>query len=440
MESPVCLLALSFLLICGIHMNLAAPVVPSDKEGELEAKARALSTVDICSQITCGSTYMNITFQKNDLINLNVDLANIHFIDPVCRGFADTESTILIQSLVKEGECGTQVSTNATHAIYENAIYLAPNPSQIFYREEYFINVSCAYPLDMNVSLHTVLNPSRRILYIIIEGTGQFEVIMAAFKDQTYLTPYQTGELELSTKDRLYIGVFISKGDTQQFHIVMQQCYATPTNNPQDPIKYPIIQDSCRNKEDGTLEVYANGISSQGQFSIQMFKFINHNRVYLHCGVHLCRKTAACVPICAGLRLRSASPVAEIVSIGPIVRSDAIITTASIPDGSADTIITTVSAPDDSADTIITTASAPEDSADTIITTASTPKDSKDTIITTASTPKDSKDTIITTASTPKDSKATIITTASTSKDSAGKGTCLDALTILAALLCWRLQ
>ncbi|XP_075035829.1 uncharacterized protein LOC142097675 isoform X2 [Mixophyes fleayi] len=377
-------------LHCEVHLcdkinGFCVPVCPAGGIGNPGSDDSTISLGSIaikdpaklCPDLQCGASYINVTFKKSDLIDSNMDIETLHLNDNNCHDFHDSGSSVSIGWPVRAGQCGTTLITNATHAIYENAIHLTPYPSQIIYRHEYFINVSCAYPLDMNVSLHTVLNPIISTIYIKIEGTGQFEVIMAAFKDQTYLTPYQTGELELSTKDRLYIGVFISKGDTQQFNILMKKCYATPTNNPQDNIKYSIIQDSRPNEEDGTVEVYANGNSSQGQFSIQMFKFINHDTVYLHCEVHLCIKTA----ICDGTS-RSANPETKTLSLGPIDRLDK----DSTPTKSADKD------------------SAPTESAD---------KDS---------TP---------TKSAEKDSSST---------ESAGKGTYLDVLTILAVLLCWRFQ
>ncbi|KAM4697754.1 pancreatic secretory granule membrane major glycoprotein GP2-like [Rhinophrynus dorsalis] len=121
---------------------------------------------------------------------------------------------------------------------------------------------------------------------------------MAVYKDASYSTPYEDGEVKLSTTSTLYVGVFISEGDTSLFDIVMKNCFATPTNNIYDAKKYYIIEDGCPNKKDGTIQVAANGISAQGQFSVQMFKFIgDYSRVFLHCEVYLCDKKSSCLPV-----------------------------------------------------------------------------------------------------------------------------------------------
>ncbi|KAM4025490.1 uncharacterized protein ACNLHF_025975 [Anomaloglossus baeobatrachus] len=278
---------------------------------------------NLCPDLQCGASYINVTFQRNDLINSNVDVPKLQTNILRCHDFYEDGNIVSVGWPLGGENCGTTLITNNTHAVYKNSIYLPPIPSQIIYRTAFYVNVSCIYPLNMNVSLHNVLNPMIRTIVIPIVGVGRFEVTMAAFQDQAYNYPYTEDQVYLSTRKRLFIGVFISRGDTRQFDLVMQHCYATPSQNPSDPINYGIIVDSCANDEDGTIEIYANGISSEGKFSILMFKFLNHDRVYLHCKVYLCSKTSgSCVPSCPRPEFRSAAPPAETITFGPIYRSD----------------------------------------------------------------------------------------------------------------------
>ncbi|XP_053326747.1 uncharacterized protein LOC128501337 [Spea bombifrons] len=294
--------------------------------GPITYKGLSQEPQKLCPNLTCGSSLINVTFQTRDL--QTVDTQNIHLHDKSCYAHSNSEDTISLAWELKEGACGTSLTTNVTHATYKNLIYLPPNPADIIYRDELFVNVSCTYPLDMNVSLWTVLRPVLRQIYISIEGMGEFKVIMALFQDPAYRIPYEVGSLSLSTEEMLYVGVFIAEGDVSHFYLVMKNCFATPTNTVYDAVRYYIIQNSCPNKKDQTINVAANGISSQGQFSIKMFKFIGDNidTVYLHCEVHLCQKTSttSCLPSCSRLDLasRGVSPISPVLTLGPISRSD----------------------------------------------------------------------------------------------------------------------
>lgn len=70
-----------------------------------------------------------------------------------------------------------------------------------------------------------------------------FTVQMALYRDQNYTSPFEGSKVVLSTDDMLYVGVMFDDGDTTQFVLLMESCYATPTKNATDLTKYFIIQD-----------------------------------------------------------------------------------------------------------------------------------------------------------------------------------------------------
>ncbi|KAM8960466.1 uromodulin-like [Pelodytes ibericus] len=308
------------------------PTVTTEPWYDIEISAMDLDDmaqvlwIDICPTLLCGSTSILVTIKTSELNYLKLNIQLIHLADRRCINFPTINESVTVGWPLGIGICGTTLTVNDTHAVYRNNIYLPPDPSSIIYREEIAINVSCTYPLDLSTSLGTVLWPIISYVYIPIDGYGEFKVVMALFKDVSYLTPYQEGEILLSTTETLYVGVFIAEGDTIAFNLVMTNCFATPRNNINDPIKYYIIQESCPNPADGTIHVYENGESSRGRFSVKMFKFIgDYSRVYMHCEIHLCYKLngPSCTPTCSRSLSRSASLENKaIVTLGPIDRSD----------------------------------------------------------------------------------------------------------------------
>lgn len=63
------------------------------------------------------------------------------------------------------------------------------------------------------------------------------------------------------------------------------------------------LSPSCPNQLDATVSVEENGVSAQGRFSVQMFKFAgNYDQVFLHCEVRLCDALQEqCQPVSASL-------------------------------------------------------------------------------------------------------------------------------------------
>ncbi|XP_069503271.1 uromodulin isoform X2 [Ambystoma mexicanum] len=292
------------------------------------------SSTDIASwrpQLKCNKNEFGASFRTCQLESLGFNTSSMRLKDISCAGFQDRNVTNLITFMhpMRAGQCGTQLLTNVTHATYMNTIFLSPRSDQIITRDkEINISYSCTYPLDMKLSLLTAVRPMSSSLSIHFGDTGEFKLKMAIYRDQSYLLPYEGPEVSISTKDILYVGLMLDGGDTSQFILVMRNCYATPTNNASDPIKYYIIKDSCPNKQDLTIHVAENGVSTNGRFSVQMFKFVgNYNLVHLHCETKLCDvRNSPCMPSCSGLRYGSGNDNGNetdyCMSAGPMRRSD----------------------------------------------------------------------------------------------------------------------
>uniref|UniRef100_A0A2I3GBI2 Uromodulin n=1 Tax=Nomascus leucogenys TaxID=61853 RepID=A0A2I3GBI2_NOMLE len=233
-----------------------------------------------------------------------------------------TRDWVSVVTPARDGPCGTVLTRNETHATYSNTLYLA---DEIIIRDRNIkINFACSYPLDMKVSLKTSLQPMVSALNIRVGGTGMFTVRMALFQNPSYTQPYQGSSVTLSTEAFLYVGTMLDGGDLSRFALLMTNCYATPSGNATDPLKYFIIQDRCPHTRDSTIQVVENGESSQGRFSVQMFRFAgNYDLVYLHCEVYLCdTMNEKCKPTCSGTRFRSGSVIdqSRVLNLGPITR------------------------------------------------------------------------------------------------------------------------
>ncbi|XP_031240455.1 uromodulin [Mastomys coucha] len=275
-------------------------------------------------RLECGANDIKMSLSKCQLQSLGFMKVFMYLRDRQCSGFSESgeRDWMSIVTPARDGPCGTVLRRNETHATYSNTLYLA---KEIIIRDiNIRINFECSYPLDMKVSLKTSLQPMVSALNISLGGTGKFTVRMALFQSPTYTQPYQGPSVMLSTEAFLYVGTMLDGGDLSRFVLLMTNCYATPSSNSTDPVKYFIIEDRCPHTEDTTIQVTENGESSQARFSVQMFRFAgNSDLVYLHCEVYLCDSMSEqCKPTCSGTRFRSGNFIDQtrVLNLGPITR------------------------------------------------------------------------------------------------------------------------
>ncbi|XP_006892772.1 PREDICTED: uromodulin [Elephantulus edwardii] len=281
-------------------------------------------------KLECGANDIKVSLGKCQLESLGFEKIVMYLQDSRCLGFRERSDRdwMSVVTPAQDGPCGTVMTKNETHATYSNTLYLA---DEVIIRDlNIKINFACSYPLDMKVSLKTTLKPMMSTLNISVGGTGMFTVRMALFQNPTYTLPYQGSAVTLATEAFLYVGTMLDGGDLSRFVLLMTNCYATPSSNATDPMKYFIIRDRCPRTKDSTIQVVENGESPQSRFSVQMFRFAgNYDLVYLHCEVYLCdTKNEKCKPTCSGTRLHSGDIVdqAHVLNLGPIARRDVQVT------------------------------------------------------------------------------------------------------------------
>lgn len=102
----------------------------------------------------------------------------------------------------------------------------------------------CSYQSDPDGSSLAVV-PCLSSINISLGGDGEFTVRMALFQDQSYTSPYEGAAVVLSVESMLYVGAILERGDTSRFNLLLRNCYATPTDDKTDPVKYFIIRNRC---------------------------------------------------------------------------------------------------------------------------------------------------------------------------------------------------
>ncbi|KAI1896404.1 hypothetical protein AGOR_G00094430 [Albula goreensis] len=282
------------------------------------------------SEESCASSSGTMSLSRCQLFESGFPPHILHLKDPDCNGtvrngrvqfFFDNEDHV----------CGTSLTSNGTHFIYQNAIQgeIDSHGGVISRERQINLQFCCVYPLSQSISMPISIHPVESIVKKKLRaGVGSYHVRMIPYRDPGFHHSFSGSSFELEVDQRLYIAVEVNGVDSMQISTVVDSCWATPIDNPAFAIRWDLITRECANPDDQTVEVLQNGVSTVSRFSFRMFKFAgNSSMVYLHCRVHLCLRqrndcTAHCYP---GYHLRERRALSvhdsASISIGPLIWS-----------------------------------------------------------------------------------------------------------------------
>ncbi|XP_039602200.1 uromodulin-like 1 [Polypterus senegalus] len=135
-----------------------------------------------------------------------------------------------------------------------------------------------------------------------IEEYGSFSPTLQILSGNKPLLKNQT----LTPDEEVLIDVSLNLG-LPNARIVLNRCWATPSENLSDTTSYEFIKDSCLISNTHTTMIQ-NGKSSRAQVLMKVFSFVKENVVCLHCQIMLCIEDVgkSCQPNC-GLRATRSS-------------------------------------------------------------------------------------------------------------------------------------
>ncbi|XP_034458558.1 LOW QUALITY PROTEIN: deleted in malignant brain tumors 1 protein-like [Hippoglossus hippoglossus] len=142
---------------------------------------------------------------------------------------------------------------------------------------------------------------------------------MSLFRTSTFTQPYPSGLITLPVGSPLHVGVSVLVRNPR-FVVVLENCYASNSSNPNDTAQYFFIQNKC--PTDRQVAVIESGSSRQARFSALLLLIHGeYSDIYLHCSFSLCdQRSSRCAPSCRRRTSHSVSSSAPMnpLTIGPI--------------------------------------------------------------------------------------------------------------------------
>ncbi|XP_039181565.1 alpha-tectorin-like [Crotalus tigris] len=278
-------------------------------------------------QLLCTSSRSTVSLSRCLLFTDGFSAERLHLADPSCTGSLVGDRLVFYFDTMQK-TCGTQMEANTTHAIYTNVVqgHLENTYGGMISRDRFlFLRFSCAFPLNINLSIAPVIYPIHDIINMTISsGQGNYQAIMTLYQDPQYSKPFAQSPIFLTVNHKAYVGIKVLGADPSRFVVTLSSCWATPDRDPSSSLRWDLITNQCPNPQDSTVQVEEDGVSLLGRFSFNVFTFIaDSEEVYLHCRIRLCNFwVAKCTVNCHSPDsvIVGRKPPSAIISAGPFLK------------------------------------------------------------------------------------------------------------------------
>ncbi|XP_048024074.1 zona pellucida sperm-binding protein 2-like [Megalobrama amblycephala] len=233
------------------------------------------------AHVTCTQNSMSVTIERSSIEPLHGN--HLRLTDPSCQVYSNSTYIFANTSL---NECGTQFEENNNELIFKNKIVTFDDPRDIITRKNQLeIEILCKYQKRTNLTLE--FDTHRPPVIFSEKGFGTFNYQFEFYSSGNFnnrMDP-KSYPLEYNVGDKIYMQIE-PVTPVPNTEIFLESCVATPYDNPNYPISYPIITNGC--KVDETVQFFSSH-KPYVQFAVEAFKFIGlHDQVYISCSIIIC--------------------------------------------------------------------------------------------------------------------------------------------------------
>ncbi|KAM7390920.1 hypothetical protein PAMA_008901 [Pampus argenteus] len=220
------------------------------------------------SQLICGHDKLQVGLDLASMTHSRFDPFSGNLAARNCTWVRVQDDVVWYEVEARAGACGNTLTTNHTHAIYSNSLFLYPINDTSFILPV-SLPFSCAYPLDTDTSLNVAIRPLLALTGGISGSGTKARTSMSLFRDYNYTETYPAGQVTLPVGSPLYVEVSVDEKDPS-LAAVLEDCYATHSSNPDDPVRYSLIHNKCPTDR-RQVSVVESGLSSKARFSALFF-------------------------------------------------------------------------------------------------------------------------------------------------------------------------
>ena len=171
-----------------------------------------------------------------------IDRDHLRLLDPACK--AEETSTHFSLTTPLTG-CNTASRHTPAAIVYSNTVLevLVAVEDNVTSVRGIEIQFKCFYS-KYGVVSSVGWEPSNRKLVFSDEGKGNFTLSLNMFPNNTFVNPYTKDDFPVAVelRTRLFFEVSVMSSD-RQLSIVADRCYATPTGDRKNPLRFEFISE-----------------------------------------------------------------------------------------------------------------------------------------------------------------------------------------------------
>ncbi|KAM8960488.1 zona pellucida sperm-binding protein 2 [Pelodytes ibericus] len=238
---------------------------------------------------------------------LNLD--TVIFGDGTCQ---PSRTPLTLSYRVPLEGCGTKKIVVNGVVIYENeahALWKDSPPRRISRDSELRLTLRCKYDSSANtvLSVQVVTLPPP----VSSKSEGPLSLVLELFPDVSYRNAFSDGQYPVvkTLREPIYLEVRVLNRNDADIELVLDDCWATMSNDPNSVPQWNVVVDGCQEKKDNFLTVFhpVSGVSlptHRKRFEVKAFTFLTNsdqstNLVYFHCSVVICNTKAPDSPLCS---------------------------------------------------------------------------------------------------------------------------------------------
>ncbi|NXY25908.1 ZP2 protein, partial [Atrichornis clamosus] len=240
-----------------------------------------------------------------------LDLDTLRLRDPVCRPAFKSSLNDRVWFHVPLNGCGTRYWFDGEKIVYENevrALWTDLPLGRISRDSEFRLTVLCSFSsgdasLTLKVDNRPPLPPS--------VNQGSLSLVLLSYPEASYRQPYHEDQYPIVRylRQPIFLEVQVLNRNDPNLHLVLDDCWATASQDPSSLPQWNIVVDGCEYDLDSYRTVFhpvGHGVSYANyrqRLEVKTFAFVSGDKalpglVYFHCSVLICDRFHPDSPLC----------------------------------------------------------------------------------------------------------------------------------------------